>query len=173
MNDKKTSPRGIDIARKLTVEELLKQGFFVGVSSPSHIAASLKNKTKFAQIRVKSSKTSCSKNFFPIYEDDYVFIFDIPDLIKEMKKNEQTKNLNIFYIFVVLKDRPDFFIFKAQQIYDAMKEKIKVCNKKRNKKTGPWDLKLSNLFSSKDSEKKNNWNCLREYLNQDDVISPQ
>jgi len=155
----------------LTAGELFRQGFFANVSFGNaksfDILVFSEDETKFARIEVKSSNDPYfTRKKAPVYEDDHKFHFNIEALTKEIK--EHLTNSNKFYVFVALngKDegKPDFFVFRAQQIYDVMKKKIEVCKNKGKKVSGRWDIKLSDIFGSKDHEKKDNWDCLREYF---------
>lgn len=147
--------------------ELFRQGFFANVSfgyaKSFDILVFSEDKTKFARIEVKSSSDPYfTRKKSPIYEDDHKFHFNIEALYKEIKNGSDTPNK--FYVFVALnKDRgkPDFFVSKAKQIHDIMKKKIDGYGKKPS---GRWDIKLSDIFIEKNTEKKDNWDCLRGYF---------
>lgn len=152
MNNKSTSHRSPRIVQSLVSEELGRQGFYTKLKLGTIIASS-KDSKNTARIRVRSSFTA---------QDDYYFLQDITDLIKEMNK----ENSDIFYIFVVIKDKPIYFIFKAQEIYNVMEKRITACVNKKKTVSGPWEMRLSDLVSSNNDRKENDWSCLKEYLSQ-------
>lgn len=156
--------------------ELFRQGFFAYVSfgnAKSFDILVLQNpedKSKFARIEVKSSSDPYftrkkSLIYKDDYKDDHKFHFNIKALYKEIKNGSDTSNK--FYVFVVLNgkdNKPDFFIVKAKQVYSIMKKKIEAYESKDKKPSGRWDIKLSDIFTEKNIEKKDNWDCLREYF---------
>ena len=150
--------------------ELFRQEFFANVSFGNaksfDILVFSEDESKFARIEVKSSNDPYfTRKKPPIYKDDHKFHFNIEALSKEIQENKDSTNK--FYVFVALNgkdNKPDFFIAEAKRVYNVMKKKIDICKKEGKKVSGRWDIKLSDIFRNKNSEKKNDWNVLREFF---------
>ncbi len=154
--------------------ELFKRGFFANVSFGNaksfDIIVFSNREDRFARIEVKSSSDPYfTRRHQPVYEADHKFHFNIEALHKEIKSVKT--NPNKFYIFVALDGdigKPDFFVVPADAIYKVMQRKITAV--RAEKVHGRWDMKLSDVFGSKEAELKyrqkqdTGWSVLRDYL---------
>lgn len=157
-----------------TAGELFRRGFFANVSFGNaksfDIVVFSNREDRFARIEVKSSSDPYfTRRHPPVYEKDHKFHFNIEALHEEIKS--VNKNLNKFYVFVALEGdngKPDFFVFKADTVYEVMQKKIKDVS--IEKVHGRWDIRLSDIFESKKAEQDYRqkqdfgWNLLRDFL---------
>jgi len=161
---------------------LFRQGFFAsvtfGLAKSFDIFVSGQG-DKLAKIEVKASHDPYfTRKHPPVYPEDHKWHFNIQSIIKELNEYGGVDSSNApsdkFYVLVTLcGDKPDYYLLEAQMIYNALKNKIKKFHDnpkhKGREPSGRWDLKLSNIFSSKHQERlylQDNWNVLRRYLNQ-------
>lgn len=166
----------------LAAGELFRQGFFASVTfglAKSFDIFVSGQKGKLARIEVKaSSDPYFTRKRPPVYPNDHKWHFNIQSIIKELDEyggvGSNHAPSDKFYVFVTLcGDKPDYYVFEAQMIYNALRNKInRFYHKpkyKGRKPSGRWDLKLSDIFNYKQQEKvylqKDNWNALRRYLN--------
>jgi len=157
-----------------TSGELFKRGFFANLSFGNaksfDIVVFSNREDRFARIEVKSSRDPYfTRRHPPVYEKDHKFHFNIEALHEEIKSAKSSPNK--LYVFVALdgdNGKPDFFVFKSDTVYEVMRRKIRAVP--IGKVHGRWDIKLSDIFESKEAEysyrekQDFGWNFLRDLL---------
>lgn len=164
----------------LTAGELFRQGIFASVTfgmAKSFDIFARGHGERLAVIEVKASRnpyfTAQRKNAYP---NDHRWQFNIDSLIRNLNDSKEAST-NKFYVLVALSggepdcDKPDYYVFPAQVIYNVFREKLSEFykNPKHEGKqpSGQWDLKLSDIQKVnklRSTIQKDDWTCLKRYL---------
>ena len=113
---------------------MFRRGFFASVSfgyAKSFDIVVSGRKGKLARIEVKaSSDPYFSRKHPPEYPNDHKWHFNMQAMMKELDQWEGIDSDNSpsdkFYVLVALcGNKPDYYVFKAQRIYNALRKKIK------------------------------------------------